>query len=132
MTGTAVVLAGVLAAAGAVIVAVGLWGPPLVGGGRPRRPPPTLGGAGAGWWWRGLIGAGVGLTVWAVTGWPAAGWWSGCAAAWVPSLALRNRQRAGEMATAMAVARLAGMMRDQVVVGADVAQAVRGSVGMAP
>jgi hypothetical protein len=61
-----------------------------------------------------------------------AGWWAGGAAAWLPSLALRNRQRCAEMAKAQAVARLAGMMRDQVVVGADVAQAVRGSVEMAP
>lgn len=132
MTAAAVVLAGVLAAAGVVMVAVGLWGPPLVGDGRAWRSVPTVVAARAGWWWRAPLGAVVGLAVWAVTGWPAAGWWCGWAAAWVPSLVFRSRGRAGEMARAMAVARLAGMMRDQVVVGADVAQAVRGSVELAP
>jgi hypothetical protein len=122
----------VLAGAGAVIVVLGLWGPPLTGGGRVRRSRPARVGPPSGWWWRGLAGLVVGGAVWAVTGWPAAGLWLGCGAAWLPSLALRNRQRAAEMGTAVAVARLAGMMRDQVVVGADVAQAVRGSVEMAP
>ena len=56
----------------------------------------------------------------------------GLLAAWVPTLSAKGRQRTAEMAVASGVARFAAMMRDQVLVGADVAEAIRGCVAMAP
>ena len=84
------------------------------------------------WWWRAHLGATVGVGLWAATGWPVAGLWLGALVAWVPSLAAKGRKRKSEMAVAASVARLAAMMRDQVLVGADVAEAIRGCVAMAP
>jgi tight adherence protein B len=127
-----VTVSALLAAVGVVALAVGLWGRPIVGDRVTRRAGLRRRRDVSGWWWRLAVGAALGSAVWAITGWPAAGWWAGALAAWVPSLALRSRQRRAEEARGVAVARWAAMLRDQVLVGADVAQAIRGSEEMAP
>ena len=78
------------------------------------------------------VAVAVGGLVWAVTGWPAAGLWVGVLAGWLPSLAGRGRARRAETGRVEAVARWAEMVRDQVRVGADVAQAIAGAAAVAP
>lgn len=132
MTTAVVALAAALAALGAVLVASAVQGVALrrerdsaVSDAAVAHATPT-------WWWRLALGACVAGGVWAATGWPVAGLWFGALAAWVPSLVLTGRQRTREMEVAGGVARLASMMRDQVLVGADVAEAVQGCVSRAP
>ena len=83
-------------------------------------------------WWQVVLGAASAVVVWVATGWPVAGLSMGLLAGWVPTLGAKGRQRNAEMAVASGVARVAAMMRDQVLVGADVAEAIRGCVAMAP
>jgi hypothetical protein len=127
-----VALSALLAAAGAVLVAAALTGAELPAVRPARGATATPKGSRPTWWWRAGLGVAAGALVWAVTGWPVAGLWLGALVAWVPSLAAKGRRRRQEMAVAGAVARLASMLRDQVLVGADVAQAIRGCVAMAP
>lgn len=126
----AVALPAILAASGAVLIAVALSGDTLLKADHRQahspRPKSTS------WWWRAPLGLLLAVAIWAITGWPVAGVWIGILAAWVPSLAAKGRQRRHEMAVAAGVARLAAMMRDQVLVGADVAEAALGCVDLAP
>jgi hypothetical protein len=114
-----------LAAIGAALTTFAVTGAPL----------PDLKRSGArhrNTWWRVTLGVTVAVALWAATGWPVAGAWMGALAFWLPSLVARGRRRQTEMAVAGAVARLAAMLRDQVLVGADVAEAIRGCVALAP
>ncbi|HEX3542278.1 MAG TPA: hypothetical protein VHT75_17725 [Acidimicrobiales bacterium] len=117
-------------AAGAVFIAMATTASPFGHPGTPKRerrtPRPLVS------WWRLPLGGAVAVGLWLATGWPAAGVWMGLLTAWVPTLSAKGRQRNAEMAVASGIARLAAMMRDQVLVGADVAEAIRGCVAMAP
>ena len=135
MTTLVVVVAAVLAAAGAGCLVAAIWAPPtfagragLSGWGWWSR----FGDRRVGWWWRLPAGVVVGVVVTGVTGWPAAGWWMAVLAVWVPSMARRGRERQASIDRVEAVARWADMLRDQIRVGADVIQAVVGSARVAP
>jgi tight adherence protein B len=120
-----VALSAAIAAIGAALITIAVTGSPLPSLQRSSAQRRTI-------WWRVTLGVAVAVALWAMTGWPVAGAWMGALAFWLPSLVARGRQRRTEMAVASAVARLAGMLRDQVLVGADVAEAIRGCVAMAP
>ena len=133
MTALTVGLAAALAAGGALILGLAAWRTPTAE--RDHRIPralASLAAGPAGWSWRLPLGALVGAAVGGATGWPAAGLWSAALVAWLPSLARRGRERRATVARVEAVARWAEMLRDQVLVGADLAQAVRGSARVAP
>jgi Flp pilus assembly protein TadB len=132
MTAVAVLCAAGVAAIGALLVlaAVGPWWVPDPAGsvGEWARRLPGLRWLAA----RVVSGVVVALIIWAVTGWPAAGLWVGVLAVWLPSLAGRGRARQAETDQVAAVARWAEMVRDQVRVGADVAQAISSAAAVAP
>ncbi|MDQ1394571.1 MAG: tight adherence protein [Acidimicrobiaceae bacterium] len=133
MTALGVVAAAVLATAGVLAIGIAVFRPPALAPRRDRRERvERLGDVSAGWSWRLPVAAAAGAAMWAATGWPAAGVWAAVLVGWVPSLARRGAQRRAEVARVEALARFAAMMRDQVLVGADVAQAIQGCVRMAP
>ena len=133
MTAFGVGLAAVLAAAGALAIGIGVFRPPVLADRAENHERiEKLAHTSAGWSWRLPVATGAGVAIWAATGWPAAGVWTALLAGWVPSLARRGGQRRAEVARVEALARFAAMMRDQVLVGADVAQAIQGCVRMAP
>jgi Flp pilus assembly protein TadB len=126
-----VLAASLVASCGFLLVAAGLW-PQLRAGWRGRA-----GGAPAiavvrAWAARVVVGVVAGGAVWAVTGWPAAAGWVGLLASWLPSLAGRGRAQRAEADRVEALARWTEMLRDQVRVGGDVAQAVTGAARVAP
>jgi Flp pilus assembly protein TadB len=131
MAALAVIVAALLASAGVAALGLavrpGLWsGPPVRRRAGWSVPPPHR------WGPRLAAGVAAGGAVWAVTGWPAAGLWLGALAAWLPSLAARGRARQAEVAKVEAIARFAEMLRDQILVGADVAHAVTAGARVAP
>lgn len=73
-----------------------------------------------------------GILTLALTRWPVAAAWMAVAGMAAPSLAGVGARRAAQVAKVEAVATWAEMLRDQVAVGADLAQAVRGSAAVAP
>lgn len=121
----------VLAAGGAVLLAAAVTGVVPRPGPRAARPEPSAQSPG-GVWWRLLAGLAVAAAVEAATGWPSAAFWIGVLVAWIPSLAVKGRQRRQEMEVAAGVARVAAMLRDQVLIGADVAESFQGCVAKAP
>jgi Flp pilus assembly protein TadB len=79
-----------------------------------------------------MVGFAAGLTVGAVTGWPAAAGWVGLLVGWLPSLATRGRAQRAQADRVQALARWAEMLRDQVRVGGDIGQAITGAARVAP
>jgi Flp pilus assembly protein TadB len=135
MTVVAVAAGAILASLGVAAIVYGLW-PSGLGSGIPSvglascRLPGVIRLRAVGP--RAASGVGAGGLVWVVTGWPVAGLWVGLLAGWLPSLAGRSRARRADADRVEAVARWAEMVRDQVRVGADVAQAITGAAVVAP
>ncbi|HET6793651.1 MAG TPA: hypothetical protein VFH45_04370, partial [Acidimicrobiales bacterium] len=78
------------------------------------------------------LGGTLGIAAALLTGWPMAGAWMGALGYASPVLASVGRRRAAEVARVEAIAAWAEMLRDQVAVGADLAQAIQASAGRAP
>ena len=79
-----------------------------------------------------VLGLGGAAGAYALTGWVMAGVWVAALGAAAPSLASVGRRRKAEVARVEAVATWAEMLRDQVAVGADLAQAIVASAPRAP
>lgn len=120
---------GLVAGLGVFLVVLGTRRVERAGRGRVR---PAVAPAARPWVVRVAAGAGVGLVVALVTGWPVGAVLAGVLAAQVPTLFGGRAARAAELVRAEAIAAWTSQLRDMLVVGSGILETIEVTASLAP